>query len=503
MSKKVIWTIIGLMTMAVVGVVWLQMNLIRTSIIINEEKFDANVFTSLNAVVRNLEEEEDRQAFLHYENGYANIRRGNIPAPGNLKEVNIGLSYSKDKSNGETLLLDQLRAQFTTTEQLCANCRKEINNNKNGMSFLNSGSLSQLPLKDRINLDYLKETIRQQLQNNGVKTAYHYGVYAKKEGRFIIMDDKFTNNQPITQVSNEIFNNINATKYKVFLYPDKKGSSGMLMMYFPKKTSVVWSSMWGNLLGIATFTTIILLCFAYTVNVIFRQKKISEMKTDFINNMTHEFKTPIATISLAADSITSPRIVNQVDKVSRFANIIKQENKRMNSQVEKVLQMAVIDKEEFSLKITDVDLTEVIKRAVENINLQVEKKHGTVTMDLSAENPMIKGDYTHISNVINNLLDNANKYSPEKPEISITTRNVANGVEVIISDKGVGMDKEARKHIFDKFYRVHTGNLHDIKGFGLGLSYVKAIMTAHKGQIDVKSELGNGSSFILVFPYEV
>ncbi len=503
MSKKVIWTIIGLMTMAVVGVVWLQMNLIRTSIIINEEKFDANVFTSLNAVVRNLEEEEDRQAFLHYENGYANIRRGNIPAPGNLKEINIGLTYAKDKSNGETLLLDQLRAQFTATEPLCANCRKEINSNKNGMSFLNSGSLSQLPLKDRINIDYLKETIRQQLQNNGVKTEYHYGVYAKKEGRFIILDDKHTNNQPITQVSNETFNNINSTKYKVFLYPDKKGSSGMLMMYFPKKTSVVWSSMWGNLLGIASFTTIILLCFAYTVNVIFRQKKISEMKTDFINNMTHEFKTPIATISLAADSITSPKIVNQVDKVSRFANIIKQENKRMNSQVEKVLQMAVIDKEEFSLKISEVDLTEVIKRAVDNITLQVEKKDGTVTMDLGAENPIIKGDYTHVSNVINNLLDNANKYSPEKPEISIATRNVANGVEVIISDKGVGMDKEARKHIFDKFYRVHTGNLHDIKGFGLGLSYVKAIMTAHKGQVDVKSELGNGSSFILVFPYEV
>lgn len=175
----------------------------------------------------------------------------------------------------------------------------------------------------------------------------------------------------------------------------------------------------------------------------------------------------------------------------------------MNSQVEKVLQMAVIDKEEFSLKISEVDLTEVIKRAVDNITLQVEKKDGTVTMDLGAENPIIKGDYTHVSNVINNLLDNANKYSPEKPEISIATRNVANGVEVIISDKGVGMDKEARKHIFDKFYRVHTGNLHDIKGFGLGLSYVKAIMTAHKGQVDVKSELGNGSSFILVFPYEV
>lgn len=505
MSKKVIWTIIGLMTMAVVGIVWLQMDLIRTSIIINEEKFDANVFTSLNAVVRSLEEEEDRQAFLHYENGYANIHRGNIPPSGTVKDINIGLSsYAKDKANGETILLDHLRAQFTTTEPLCNNCKQEINGNaQKRIAYINSNNLTQLPLKERVNIDYLTQTINQHLNNNGVNTGYHYGVYSKKEGEFIYVDDQDVQNRPITEASNEVINNLNGTKYKVFLYPDKKGSSGMLMMHFPNRSRVVWSSMWGNLLGIASFTTIVLLCFAFTVNVIFRQKKVSEMKTDFINNMTHEFKTPIATISLAADSITSPMIMGKAEKVQRFANIIKQENKRMNSQVEKVLQMAVIDKEEFSLKISDINLNEVINRAADNITLQVEKKDGKVTTDLKATTPIIKGDLTHVSNVINNLLDNANKYSPEKPEISIATRNVANGVEVIISDKGVGMDKEARKHIFDKFYRVHTGNLHDIKGFGLGLSYVKAIMTAHKGRVEVKSELGNGSSFILVFPFEV
>jgi two-component system phosphate regulon sensor histidine kinase PhoR len=492
------------MTMAVVGVVWLQMNLIRTSIIINEEKFDANVFTSLNAVVKSLAEEEDRQDFLHYENGYASIHRGNIPPAGAIKEINIGLSYSKDKTKGETILLDQLRAQFTTSEPLCVNCRNEINNNaQKRMTYINSNNKVNLPLKDRINIEYLSETIKEQLLNNGVNTPYNYGVFSKKEGEFIILDDEDTHNNLISEATNAIFNNINSTKYKVFLYPDKKGSSGMLMMYFPNKSKVVWSSLWGNLLGTACFTTIILLCFAYTVNVVFRQKKVSEMKTDFINNMTHEFKTPIATISLAADSITSPMIMGKPEKIGRFANIIKQENKRMNSQVEKVLQMAVIDKEEFSLKITEVNLTEIIYRAVDNITLQVEKKDGIVTTDLQATKPIIKADVTHVSNVINNLLDNANKYSPEKPEISITTRNVANGVEVIISDKGVGMDKEARKHIFDKFYRVHTGNLHDIKGFGLGLSYVKAIMTAHKGRVEVKSELDNGSSFILVFPFEV
>ena len=191
------------------------------------------------------------------------------------------------------------------------------------------------------------------------------------------------------------------------------------------------------------------------------------------------------------------------DKVRRFAGIIKQENKRMNNQVEKVLQMALLDKEDFSLKLAEVNLHDVIGHAVENIGLQVEKRDGKAESFMEATNPIVEGDITHISNIINNLLDNANKYSPEKPEISVFTRNVGNGVEVIIRDKGIGMSKEAKKHIFDKFYRVHTGDIHDVKGFGLGLSYVKAMMTAHKGQIEVKSDLGKGSSFTLFFPFRV
>lgn len=224
------------------------------------------------------------------------------------------------------------------------------------------------------------------------------------------------------------------------------------------------------------------------------------MKTDFINNMTHEFKTPIATISLAADSIANPRISGEISKVLRFANIIKQENKRMNSQVEKVLQMAQIDRGESKLRLTEVNLHDVITRAIENISLQVEPRKGTAKAVLNANDPMIDGDLTHISNVINNLLDNANKYSPEAPEIIINTADREDGVEISVQDQGMGMSKEARKHIFDKFYRVHTGDLHDVKGFGLGLSYVKAIIDAHKGSVEVKSELGKGSEFILFFP---
>jgi two-component system, OmpR family, phosphate regulon sensor histidine kinase PhoR len=184
-------------------------------------------------------------------------------------------------------------------------------------------------------------------------------------------------------------------------------------------------------------------------------------------------------------------------------NIIKQENKRMNSQVEKVLQMALIDKRDFSLKLTELNLHEIIQAALENIILRVEKREGSALAVMNATNPIVEGDLTHVSNIINNLLDNAEKYSPDKPEITIFTRNVSGGVEVTVQDKGIGMTKEARKQIFDKFYRVPTGNLHDVKGFGLGLSYVKAMMTAHKGSVEVKSEPGKGSSFMLTFPYHV
>jgi two-component system phosphate regulon sensor histidine kinase PhoR len=225
------------------------------------------------------------------------------------------------------------------------------------------------------------------------------------------------------------------------------------------------------------------------------------MKTDFINNMTHEFKTPIATISLATDSIASPLIVKYPDKIQRFVDIIRQENRRMNSQVERVLQIAQLDKKDFELRLAETNMHSLIEQAVDNFGLQIESREGSLKLDLQAERPVIQGDGTHIASVVHNLLDNANKYSPNKPDITIRTRNVPNGIEITIEDKGIGISKEARKHIFDKFYRVHTGNIHDVKGFGLGLSYVKAIVTAHKGFVDVYSEPGKGSAFTLTFPF--
>ena len=505
MSKRAIWIIIGLMSAALLGICWLQVNWIRSSIRLNQEQFDKNVFAALNKVSERLEYDEQLNFYNFVNNGFVRsymenklmerIREG---------EVTVSLSF-ENESYDEVKLSRQDLMTILVSEPLCDcdKCTSERVGKFAQMMQYYEG-LYYTTLEDRIDLENLNDYISQELDNLGINTQFRYGVYSRGKKSFVISDNHFLvlDDQPqATQVG---YKNLYTSKYRVNLFQPQKGQApGLLMVFFPAKASYVWANVWHNLAAAILFTALILFCFAYTVFVIFRQKKLSEMKTDFINNMTHEFKTPIATISLAADSISSPMVSGDAGKVMRFANIIQQENKRMNSQVEKVLQMSLIDKKDFNLKLTNINLHEVIGRAIENICLQVEKRGGSAHPYLNAENPFVEGDLTHISNIINNLLDNANKYSPEEPEISVHTRNVPNGVQVIVKDKGMGMSKEARKHIFDKFYRVPTGNLHDVKGFGLGLSYVKALMTAHKGQIEVKSELGKGSSFILFFPYFV
>ncbi|MBR9919632.1 MAG: HAMP domain-containing histidine kinase [Bacteroidetes bacterium] len=507
MNKKVIWIIIGLMAAAMIGVAWLQVNWIRFSINLNEEQFDNNAMAALNKVAERFEYEEQLEFYNFMSNGYVrSYMEKEMRQRLQDGDLNVSISFENSEPAGDLALSKQDLINIILTENdcNCAECKDERVKRYGRVMQFNQG-LDYTDMVDRLpDLDLIEKYIRQEFENHGINIEHEYGVYSKRKKSMVIANGHYTVEDDNPQVMMEGYNNLYNSKYSVNLFQNQNGQTpGLLMVYFPSRSSYLWASVWRSLLAAIIFTAIILFCFAYTVQVIFFQKKVGEMKTDFINNMTHEFKTPIATISLAADSITSPMISGKPDKVQRFADIIKQENKRMNSQVEKVLQMALIDKRDFELKVSDVNVHEVIGQAVENITLQVEKRGGYCQTELNAELPVIQADLTHISNIMNNLLDNANKYSPEKPEISVLTRNVPNGVEVIISDKGVGMTKEARKHIFDKFYRVHTGNLHDVKGFGLGLSYVKAMMTAHKGQIDVKSELGKGSTFILFFPFRV
>lgn len=487
MDAKRIKIIIALMSVALIGVVSLQIYWINWSIRLNEEQFDKTVYAALNRVADKLQYYEDvavlealnasrggadrniREAAKYLENGYASRQLNNSDST--LPSITTkGQSFEDNVTMWEYMKVSQM--------------------------------VNSRPLAERIQLDIMAQSLREELNSRGFVSPYQYGVYSKARNSFVVVNDHYVvvdNSPQITQGgASSLYN----SPYRVALFQKDIESPGYLAIYFPNRTSLVIGSVWKTLALSVVFTGIILFCFWYTIVVIFRQKKLSEMKTDFINNMTHEFKTPIATISLAADSIGSPMVVNNPEKIKRFTDIIRQENRRMNSQVERVLQMALIDKKDFQLKLDEVNLHDVIRQVADNFSLQVEKRSGVLHVQPEAERPVIEGDATHIFSIILNLLDNANKYSPDAPDITIATRNVPMGVEVSVHDKGIGISKEARKHIFDKFYRVHTGNLHDVKGFGLGLSYVKAIMTAHKGLVDVKSEPGKGSSFILTFPFK-
>ena len=367
---------------------------------------------------------------------------------------------------------------------------------------------------ERIDKDKLDTYIKHEIEQQDINLAFDYGVYSNIVQSFIIMNGNYTaqisstggNSSSPVKTGNELYN----SPYQISLFNSQDPSTlendqkdfipGYLKIYFPTKNQFLWSAVIPSLLLSILFTGLVIFCFGYVIYIIQRQKQVSEMKTDFINNMTHEFKTPIATISLAADSIGSPMILGNDDKVMRFTNIIKQENTRMLGQVEKVLQMAMLDKKDFQLKISAVDVHKLITVAAEHMNLKILKRNGILRTDLKANDHIIQADSTHISNIIHNLLDNAEKYSSDNVSINIETENKKNGIEISISDKGIGMSKDQVKNIFEKFYRAHTGNIHDVKGFGLGLSYVKAIVDAHNGSINVKSELGKGSTFSIFLP---
>jgi two-component system phosphate regulon sensor histidine kinase PhoR len=476
------------MTAALIGVICLQIYWISWSIRLNEEQFDKYIYAALNRVADKLQYYEDVAVLeaLNSTRGKSSESNRNIRRA--TKFLENGFSTRRISR------ADSLPNPVDGSESF-----------EDNMTMWEYMKVSQLvdsrPLAERIQLDLLSMSLKEELSSRGINTPYQYGVYAKARNSFVVVNDHYVVVDNSPQVTQGGASTLYNSPYRVALFQKDIESPGYLSIYFPNRTSLVLGSVWKTLLLSVIFTGIILFCFWYTIQVIYRQKKLSEMKTDFINNMTHEFKTPIATISLATDSIASPLIVKYPEKIQRFVDIIRQENRRMNSQVERVLQIAQLDKKDFQLRLAETNMHELIKQAVDNFSLQVESRNGSLTLDLQAERPVIQADGTHIASVVHNLLDNANKYSPEKPEITIRTRNVPNGIAVTIEDKGVGISKEARKHIFDKFYRVHTGNIHDVKGFGLGLSYVKAIVTAHKGFVDVHSEPGKGSAFTLTFPF--
>ncbi len=273
-----------------------------------------------------------------------------------------------------------------------------------------------------------------------------------------------------------------------------------LVVLVPHAKSFVWRSMSWFIVGATLFTLIIITAFFVTVRALLKQKKLSEIKSDFINNMTHEFKTPLATISLAVDALKNEKVINNRDKMDYFTGIIKEENKRMNKQVETILQAALLDKQEVQLNLKMLHAHELIDSALNNINLQVEEKLGKLDIQYNASKDVVLADEVHFTNLISNLLDNAVKYSQDNLEIKLSTTSNNSQFLLRIEDNGIGMNKETLTRIFEKFYRAHTGNLHNVKGFGLGLSYVKTMVEAHHGSIKAESIPGKGTTFLLSFP---
>lgn len=461
MSRRVIWAIIIIMTTSLIGVGLIQLFWVKWSVNLDEKNFNDKVITALNRVKDKLRNDAE-------ENVYSKI---------------LNKQYEEDTNIASDIIL-----QF----------RAERSRDMSSLSlFLNPSEFLESIDKNKLDF-YLKK----ELSDQGIDLKYEYGVYSNDQKSYIIVNGNYVVSVGDTTKSSNVaaLNPLLKAEYRVSLFANEFTEPGHLNLYFPNKTRFLWSSVFPILLSSTLFTALILFCFSYTVYIIFRQKKVSEMKTDFINNMTHEFKTPIATISLASDSVLSPNVISDENKIKRFMGIIKQENLRMLSQVEKVLQMGQIEKNDLNLKTGEIDLHTLIADAVVNAGLKIQAKGGSILTDLKAGNPVVMADHTHIGSVINNLLDNAEKYTPDNPVITVSTRDEKSGVYVSVKDNGIGISKDAQKHIFEKFYRVPTGNVHNVKGFGLGLSYVKAMVEAHGGSISVKSDVGKGSTFTVFLP---
>ena len=337
----------------------------------------------------------------------------------------------------------------------------------------------------RMNIDTI---LSKALQNNGISLAFNYQVVNEQNDTTKIIKSSADSTTLLSP------------RYETELFPQDLFMKNLfLRVDFPERSTHVYRAISLLVIGSLVFTFIILFTFGMTLYYMQKQKKISDIKSDFINNMTHEFKTPIATISLATDTMNSPKILGKEKETKYYLDIIRQENKRMNKQVEKVLQMALIENDDFQLDYQLTDAHPIIESACQVIDLNVKKKEGKIVSVLRATCSKIMMDEIHFANVLTNIFDNAVKYNEQPPEILIETYNKDDHFFIRISDNGTGMSKEVQEHIFDKFYRKPSGNIHNVKGFGLGLSYVKAIVNAHGGTITVSSEVGNGSTFTLGF----
>ncbi len=409
-----------------------------------------------------------------------------------VENRNIPISPQGDSLKVTKLYTDEgilnIKKNPASSKPLTTELSRDINNNTYALQEFAKLNGTNLPVEKRVNEKTLDSILSNELRLNGLNTKFGFAVIDAKN--------------KVTKVVNSIYaDQKDQNNYTYPLFTDSKDRTlYTLALVFPRKDYSLAKNNLPMLLG--TFMSLLTILGIYIISIhyMMRQKKIADIKTDFINNMSHEFKTPLATISVATDSLANDSIATNPDKVKYYSGLIKQENLRMKKQVENVLNMSKLERNEVKLFLKETDVRALIKKITASFGLIVAQRNGTLTQEFNTDKYEFKVDEFHFSNALVNLLDNANKYSPEQPEITVRTHNDGNWYVIEIIDKGMGMETDNRSKIFEKFFREETGNIHNVKGQGLGLSYVKKIVELHKGTISVESQKGKGSTFTVKFP---
>ena len=443
--KKIFPIIFILISLSLIGIIYIQVNWLFTMLENKQEELQHKVITAMDEVGQSLVEQ-----------------KGSLP---NLKNPkgSPGFTWPSDQFLKELNRPSTIGEKFTDYE-----------------------------IAERLQKAFLKQGLKDTRFEFAVTSNFNLISYELKSMNFMRAAEDTVHNKafiyPLLVPSGSNYEG---------LVPDET-----MIVIVPNIKKIVLKQIKWMIIGSVLFTLIIIAAFFLTVSALLRQKKLSAIKNDFINNMTHEFKTPLATISLAVDALRNEKVAQDKEKSEYFSSIIKEENKRMNKHVETILQSALLDRQEVRLNLKPLSVHQVIKDVLENFELQLQHKHGKVGINLNATNDQIAADEVHFTNLISNLIDNAIKYSKDNQDlfINITTHNTNRHLVIRIEDNGIGMSKESQRKIFEKFYRAHTGNIHNVKGFGLGLSYVKTMVDAHNGRIKVDSTLGKGTSFTIDLP---
>jgi len=458
MKGRRIQILVVVITLSFVGLLAVQAFWIRGTLKVREAEFSSSVASVLEELAVTIEKEEAMHRML---GAHSPVGGRSVAMEGDLPVVQLGANAVADTSSGAE-----------TPEE-----------RRNRMA-------ADRPLSRRIDPQYLDSLLKIALNKKGITTGYAFGVFSLDD-KAEILDERCADMADLIQKEG----------FRVRLFPSQvTDNPHFLKVYFPDERGYLLRSMWIMPALSGLLLLIIMGAFLVTIVSVIRQKKVAEIRDDFINNMTHELKTPISTIGLACEALNDPDMRQSERQFKHFIGMIQEENKRLGTLVDNVLKAAVFGRGEMELRADPVNLHEVIQGVIRNLAIHVKKSGGSLRCDLKATDPVIKGDKVHLTNVVYNLIDNGIKYTPHNALILIGSSNIPGGIELCISDNGIGIGKDEQKKIFDRLYRVPTGNVHDVKGFGLGLSYVKAVVEKHRGEISVESEPGKGSTFRIRLP---